>query len=216
MPATKSIPATVKIPQQKRSREKFNAMLTAAERLFTEQGVRKTSVSEIVESAGVSIGAFYQRFENKEAIIHTIFYLLEDEIGEMTEALKLSDVRSLDKTVELIVSSIIQLYTEKRGVYLALLLEVQENPNIRRYVADLRNKMAEFYTEALSAYKQEIGARRFKTATAMSLRILNSYADQYLIWGGQEAEDSVLKYEASHRELVKVILCMTKIIYRYI
>ena len=207
MPATKSIPATVKIPQQKRSREKFNAMLTAAERLFTEQGIRKTSVSEIVESAGVSIGAFYQRFENKEAIIHTIFYLLEDEIGEMTEALKLSEVRSLDSTVELIVSSTIQLYTEKRGVYLALLLEVQENPNIRRYVADLRTKMAEFYTEALSAYKQEIGARRFKTATAMSLRVLNSYADQYLIWGGQEEEDSVLKYEASHRELVKVILC---------
>ena len=33
------IPPTVKIPQQHRSRAKFNAMLEAAERLFAEQGI---------------------------------------------------------------------------------------------------------------------------------------------------------------------------------
>ncbi len=210
MPVSKSIPASVKIPQQKRSREKFNSMLQAAERLFTEKGVRQTSVSEIVEAAGVSIGAFYQRFENKEAIIHTIFYLLEDEIDEMTQAVEMSGADSLEEAVELIVSSYMQVYKQKRGVYLALLLEVQENPNIRRYVASLRSKMAEFNTTALSAYKQEIGARRFKTATAMSLRVLNSYADQFLIWGGQESEEQILKYETSNRELVQMILSYLK------
>ena len=181
-------------------------MLRAAERLFIDQGIRQTTVAEIVEAAGVSIGAFYQRFENKDSIIHTIFYLLEDEIDEMNEALDLSAQNSLEDTVELIVSSSVEFYARKRGILLALLLTVQENPDIRRYVGDLRARIANVYVQALSPYKSEIGSRRFKTATAMSLRVLNSYTDQYLLWAEHDSADAFLKFEVSHRELVQVLL----------
>ena len=205
MSDTRSIPPTVNIPKQKRSLEKFNAMLDAAERLFAEQGIPQTSVAQIVETAGVSIGAFYQRFENKDALIHTIFYLLEEDLDQLEDVLAPVPGRSLEDTLELITSSLIGVYHAKRGVLLALLLVVQENPSIREYVATLRAKISGILTEALSVYKSEIGKKRFRSATAMSFRLLNSYLDQSIIWAGHEQTEAVMKFKTSDKELVKVM-----------
>lgn len=206
MTVTASIPSTVKIPQQKRSRAKFNAMLEAAERLFAEQGIPQTSVQQIVETAGVSIGAFYQRFENKDALIHTIFYMIENELDLLQDILAPSAERSLEETVQLYISSNLKIYQDKRGVTLALLLAVQENPSIREYVTRLRQKIQKTFTEALTPYKSEIGNKRFKTAVAMSMRLMYSYFDQYIIWEGHEPTEAILKHETSNKEFVKVIL----------
>lgn len=206
MSGSVAVPPSVKIPQQKRSREKFKAMLRAAEKLFAEQGIPQTSVQQIVEAAGVSIGAFYQRFENKDALIHTIFYLLEDELSPLLAALETSEGQSLEQTIELVTSNSIKFYSKRRGVFLALLLAVQENPQIREYVSQLRTKLTVSFTGALEQYKDEIGSRRFKTAAAMSSRILESYLDQSIIWADHPATEANLKYKASDKELVRVIL----------
>lgn len=196
----------VKIPQQQRSREKFDAMVKAAEKLFAEQGIPETSVQQIVETAGVSVGAFYQRFENKDALIHTIFNLIEDEIEQLGHVVEPGSGQTLEKTVRTFAAASIQFYTQRRGVFLALLLAVQKNPRIREYVSNLRNNMAAIYTEALTAHKAEIGAKRFKKATAMSLRILHAYLDQIIIWADYPAAEAVLGYKISDRELVKVLM----------
>ena len=205
MPVDTQIPDTVKIPQQARSREKFYAMLAAAETLFAEQGIPQTSVAQIVEAAGVSIGAFYQRFENKDALIHTIFFLLENEIDAMGEQLEPNKDRSIEVTVTNFVGAFTDVYDRKRGVLLSLLLAVQENSNIRDYVFRLREKVSRTFEQALLPHKADIGAKRFKKATAMSMRLLNSYLDQYMIWEGHQPTESALKFKTSNTELVDVL-----------
>ena len=206
MSSTPPRPPSVRIPQQQRSREKFDAMVKAAEKLFAEQGIPETSVQQIVEAAGVSIGAFYQRFENKDALIHTIFSLLAGEIARITDAVNPATPRSLEQTVRVFTTASVQFYIERRGVFLALLLAVQKNPGIRAYVFDLRNTIGGIYTEALAAHKAEIGHKRFRKAAAMSLRVLNAYLDQCIIWAGFPAEEANLAYKVSDRELAQVLL----------
>ena len=46
-------------------RLKRNAMLDAAQKLFTDKGLAKTSVSDIVENSGVAKGTFYLSFKDK-------------------------------------------------------------------------------------------------------------------------------------------------------
>lgn len=45
------------------------ALLTAAHRLFGEQGYQATTVAQIAEAAGVSLGTFYQYFADRQAIV---------------------------------------------------------------------------------------------------------------------------------------------------
>jgi AcrR family transcriptional regulator len=53
---------------QARSREQLERLLAAAERVFALRGFAETHVSDIVEEAGCSVGSFYRRFKDKEAL----------------------------------------------------------------------------------------------------------------------------------------------------
>ena len=46
-------------------KKKQDALLNTAYQLFTEKGFQKTSISDIVNEAGVAKGTFYQYFKDK-------------------------------------------------------------------------------------------------------------------------------------------------------
>jgi AcrR family transcriptional regulator len=58
----------VRIPRQKRSKERKVRVMEAARELFAKKGVNGTSSNEIAREAGVSIGTFYSYFENKRTL----------------------------------------------------------------------------------------------------------------------------------------------------
>jgi AcrR family transcriptional regulator len=59
-------------PRQARSRKSLEAVLSAAETLFTSKGYEATSISDIGALAGVSTGSIYSRFPDKDAILQVI------------------------------------------------------------------------------------------------------------------------------------------------
>lgn len=68
--------------QQTRSHRTQEALLDAAEELFASQGVDATSVADVAERAGASIGAVYHHFRDKKALL----YALYDRLAESFEA----------------------------------------------------------------------------------------------------------------------------------
>ena len=65
--------------------EKREAIVTAAKTLFWKHGIRRVTIEEICETAGVSKMTCYKYFENKTAIAR---YLLEDMFESGTKAYK--------------------------------------------------------------------------------------------------------------------------------
>lgn len=195
----------VKIPQQARSREKYEAMVRAAEKLFGEQGIQDTSVQDIVTEAGVSIGAFYQRFENKEAIIYTIFNMLEEEMVPVGGAVEQLSGASLQETLKLLISLALKASRARRSVLVAMIMEVERNPNMREYVSHLRNKMGAIYAKVLAQHADEITHSNIKRASTMANRILYAYITQALLYDGHEATEKALSYKVSDKELVNVL-----------
>src|SRR3954463_16064866 len=75
--------------QQARSTETSNRLLAAAEALFAEQSFDDTSVAEIAERAGVTTGAFYARFRDKEALLEVLEEQLYAALGGEIQRLSL-------------------------------------------------------------------------------------------------------------------------------
>ncbi len=61
--------ATLRAPLQERSRRTAEKILEAALSLLSERRIEDVSVAAIAKKAGVSVGAFYERFSGKDALI---------------------------------------------------------------------------------------------------------------------------------------------------
>jgi AcrR family transcriptional regulator len=61
-----------KSPRQKRSRESLERLLEAAEQQIRLHGIEALTVNGVVNSIGLSVGAFYARFPDKTALLHSV------------------------------------------------------------------------------------------------------------------------------------------------
>jgi len=72
-----------RVPQQARSRQKRDAILTAAAELFEERGYDATTADDIADAASVSIGTFYSYFRNKRQVFLTLYAASIEDILEL-------------------------------------------------------------------------------------------------------------------------------------
>lgn len=75
----------VKPALQKRSRETRDRLIAALDRLLRERPFEEIAVSEIAAEAGVSVGAVYRRFQNKDAFVPALFELYQARTRAMAE-----------------------------------------------------------------------------------------------------------------------------------
>jgi AcrR family transcriptional regulator len=73
-------PGQTLAPQQARSRESLNKLLKATVEVLGQQGVVGTTIPRIAAHAGLTPGAVYRRFRNKDVLLETaILRVLEDQ-----------------------------------------------------------------------------------------------------------------------------------------
>ncbi len=68
-----------RVPRQERSRAIVEAILEAARRILTHDGLAALTTSRIADLAGVSVGSLYRYFPNKQAIVAAVLETLQDE-----------------------------------------------------------------------------------------------------------------------------------------
>jgi AcrR family transcriptional regulator len=67
---------------QARSRDQRDRLLKAGERVFATRGFWESHVDDITRLADCSVGSFYRRFKDKEAL----FFALQDDMAEKSSA----------------------------------------------------------------------------------------------------------------------------------
>ncbi len=110
-------------PAQDRSEQTFFRLLDAAEELLAENHWHEVSVQHIVKRAGASVGSFYNRFHDKQSLLHC----LDDRLGKECELtvdsvlLELGNCAALiPNAAQIMVSLLMRLCTERGGVIRAL------------------------------------------------------------------------------------------------
>ena len=68
---------------RKSTRNTKGAIISAAWKLFYEQGYENTTVEDIVALSGTSKGTFYHYFEGKDALLGTLSVLFDEKYAEL-------------------------------------------------------------------------------------------------------------------------------------
>ncbi len=67
----------------KNSRNTKGRIVSAAWRLFYEQGYENTTIEEIIDESQTSKGSFYHYFEGKDALLGSLSYLFDEKYEEL-------------------------------------------------------------------------------------------------------------------------------------
>ena len=82
--------------QRKKGRNTKKKIVSAAWRLFYEQGYDSTTIDDIVEESGTSRGSFYHYFEGKDALLGTLSEVFDEKYEELLETMS-PDMPSFEK-----------------------------------------------------------------------------------------------------------------------
>lgn len=72
---------------RKKSRNTRGKIVSAAWKLFYQQGYDDTTIEEIVEESGTSRGSFYHYFDGKDALLSSLSYLFDDKYAELEKTM---------------------------------------------------------------------------------------------------------------------------------
>ena len=157
-------------PRQSRSIETYNSVLQAAAELFAESGYEQTTTHQIARRAGISVGALYRYFADKQVIVIELY---RREISEMRNRVlatfDLSDLLTQD------ISKLV-----RKTVALALKLS-SERPGLRKVLNEQSRKIPEL-VELRRSHDQEVHqtVRQILTA-APGVRLPDIDAGAYLV-----------------------------------
>jgi AcrR family transcriptional regulator len=174
-------------PRQARSRATLDRFLAAAAELLAERCFEEATVAELVRRARSSVGAFYARFESKEALLHELDERVL-EAGRASWAEFLDPVRWKGKPasalVEGLVARLVDGRRKRRGLLRALALYARARPDsaFARRGAELNRLLTRHLTERLLERRREIGHPDPARAVAFALELADSVTRDAIVF----------------------------------
>src|SRR5437762_12787690 len=121
-------------PQQHRSQETLHRILDAAEWVLDSKSFTEATLGEIMERAGVTVGAFYRRFPDKDALLHLLderfFHEMQDRAGALLDP-KHWRGASIAAILSEFSRTAVDVYSTRRGVARSLFLPACVDPAIQ-------------------------------------------------------------------------------------
>lgn len=198
------------IPPEKRAR-----VIDAATKEFAKKGYHDASISNIASKAGISVGAIYKYFENKQDLFLTII----DESISRVETLLLGLAKADEDVmikVEKILREIITVSRED-GVLIKLynsMTAINDKKLASQFATEMERVTAEIYTEAIRE-GQETGEIRKDIDPSVAAFLIGDlfmslqfsfasdyYAQRFKVYCG---DDALEKDEFVIREVLKFI-----------
>lgn len=190
----------VRPPLQARSQESLDRILDAAEEVVAEKGFEQATVAEIVRRAKSSVGAFYARFREKDALLGCLHDRFRDEAIATTDAVLdperwrgASIAEILRETIPLLVEA----YRDRRGLMRAFIRRASVDPVFAEKCVPVSRHLCERLSALILARSDEINHADPHLATEFSLQIIINTLDALSIYdqglfGGIPLDDSRL------------------------
>ena len=166
-------------PQQARSRESLRKLLKAAAEVLGQHGVEGTTIPRIAQHAGLTPGAVYRRFPDKDALLETVILgILERQHERLRVTLTPEMARQIPLAVfaEHVITSMLISYRASAGLLRAVRQFVQARDQTVFYkkAAKLEMQTFQYLMELFLVHRKEIRHRDPQVAVAFALVTLSS------------------------------------------
>ncbi|RMH39377.1 MAG: TetR/AcrR family transcriptional regulator [Deltaproteobacteria bacterium] len=136
----------VRPPQQARSAQTLERLLDAAEELIVERGLDGATVAEVARRAESSVGSFYNRFPDKQALLRCVADRFYRQAVD-TACAVLDPARwhgySLRDVVESCVAFLVDVFVQRRRLIRAISLAAADDPDLDAVGRRLGDAVAE-------------------------------------------------------------------------
>ena len=203
-------------PQQARSRETQEALLGAAEHVFSEVGIAQATVAEICERAGVAVGTFYGRFPDKDALLmvwYERFFKRSRVTFERAFSDAMWDGRHASEVIRGWVHSRALHYRKNRKLLRALLSYVRGRPapEFRPFAAQLRLPALDRLTTLLMTRRAEWTHPDATTAIRMAVVMIESSVQSIVVFNDDREDDSQLGDDALVDQLAEAMCAYLRV-----
>jgi AcrR family transcriptional regulator len=145
-------------PRQARSAQTLERIIGAAEQLIAERGAEKTTVAEVARRAESSVGAFYARFPDKEALVRCVaeqfYHQAVDTVESVLEPSRWDDY-AVRELVESAVAFLVRIFYEKRRLIRAATIRAANDEGLGALGERLGDVVAE-HMIALLRHRGEV------------------------------------------------------------
>jgi AcrR family transcriptional regulator len=195
--------------RQARSQQTLERLLDSAEALIGEKGFADAPVAEIARRAGFSVGAFYARFRDKEALLHCLQGRLFDE-AVATADVTLASGRwrgvGLVDVVEELVAFLVEIHRERAGILREIVVRAPADSRIderkERLVAHICDRLQLLLLERGA----EIRHPAPDTAARFAFRVVLGVLKEAVLFAGPAAHGIPRSDAALTEELSRVFL----------
>lgn len=166
--------AGVRAAKQSRSQLKHQALLEAGRRLLDAHDLGALSVAQLTRAAGMSVGSFYSRFEDKDAWFAELLRVTGEQALVDTQALLLGArfARADDaRKVALIVRHIVEIHRRHRGIFRAAHSDSARSQLYWPQLHGYGQRLADAVYQALAARLRRVppAQRRLRVGIALQL-----------------------------------------------
>ncbi|QBQ96829.1 TetR/AcrR family transcriptional regulator [Paraburkholderia pallida] len=172
----KTVPneAARRVPRQERAARTLDALLEAAADAFAERGFEAATMTHIAQQAGVSIGAAYQYFPNKDALALALRQRYGDEMDARWSALVEAQAQaSGELPLAQLAERLLDMMVELMDAYPAYLPLLSVSLDFRRDAA-ARNKLRQRFATLFRRYNAALGADDAYRVAEVMLQVIKS------------------------------------------
>jgi len=176
-------------PKQSRSVETWNGILEAAASIYAERGYEQATTHQIAAEAGVSVGALYRYFADKQAILEELYSREVDDVrrrilGEFSLAdLVGQDVRQL---VRKTISLAFRVYSEHPGLRRVLREQSRKVPALIELRRRQDTELQDAVQQILRGFQQKVRLPDIEVGAYLIALFLESLIDEHVLYRAAE------------------------------
>ncbi len=173
-------------PQQERSRESLRKLLKAAAEVLGQHGVDGTTIPRIAHHAGLTPGAVYRRFHDKEALLEEVILgILERQDERMKTGLTPEKVAQIPLPLfaEQVVGGMVLSYRANAALLRAMRVFAQSRQQtaFHRKISRIEARSFERVIELFLAHRKAIRHPDPRTAITLGIMLISSMLYDWVV-----------------------------------
>lgn len=199
----------IRPPRQARSRATLDRLLDATEVLLAEKPWEVVGVADIAQRADSSVGAFYSRFSDKDAVLNALYERFVDEAvatyDEMFDPERWTGA-SVSAIVQAIIAFRVRIYSERVGLLRAFFHLAVYDKGFWVRGKRLRAHFTEAFVQLIIARRRELLHPEPASAAEFVARVIQSVLYHRVLFELEQSPDEAWSTDRITTELTHTCL----------